>query len=493
MNGDTRRRIRREGEKLLRALNRELYLNAAGLKQSADTRAIFDSHREFEEPELFRSARETGSQDKDGKPGNRLLQAFLAGSYLSAKTSRSTDDILSFETKESITADRKTIPFRAVEAEILSEPKKHKRDEIISRREEKSKKLLPLLRQKLALITEGSEELGFSDYGSLRSETDELDIMQLSEHAALFLKDTEYVSKDMLGWFLGKVMDLKLKDASLYDLSYLFNADELKGYFPTRDKTFLTGRVLEETGLTPEGNITLDEEKRKGKKSGCLCFPLDPPREIAITLYPAGGVRDYDSYFKALGRSLCYAFTEPEDDFEFRFLREEALVMVFSELFGNLVYEPKWLRKYLRIDAEGDFMKFLNLRRLMSVRITAGRTVFESGMYRNPDMEEMPGRFREIMENASHCKANESEYISGLSCPLASACRFNGLLLEPALVNYLRENFDEEWWRIAPAGDFLKDMWCEGGRVSAKELSRKIDSGAPDTVMMSEVFEKVLG
>lgn len=156
MNGDTTRHIRTEGEKLLKALNRELYLNATGLKRSADTRGIFDSHREFEEPELFRFARETTAQDKDGKAGNRLIQGFLADSYLSARTSALTDKILSFEAGESIKTGRKRIPLRAAEIEILSEPKKHKRDEIVSRRNEKSKKLLPLLQQKLALMTEGS-------------------------------------------------------------------------------------------------------------------------------------------------------------------------------------------------------------------------------------------------------------------------------------------------------------------------------------------------
>ncbi len=493
MNGNTIRYIRTEGEKLLKGLHGELYLNIAGARSSANTRAIFDSHRDFEEPDLFRSLKEITVEDKDGKARNRLIQAFLADSFLGAKASGLADRILSLEAGEVIAVGKKRIPLRAADAEIVSEPKKHKRDEILSRRNEKLKKLLPLLQQKLALTTETSEILGFPDYSILRDEIDGLGIALLIEQAKLLLRDTDYVSREMFGWFFPKVIDMKLADASIHDMACLLNAGELRGYFPAKDIMSISRQMLEECGLSSQGSIKLDMEKRKGKAAGCFCFPLNPPREIAASIYPEGGVRDYESYLKCWGHSLCYAFTEADDDFEIRFLREEALVGVFSGLFGNLIYEPKWLKKYLRIDTEGDFLRFLYLRRLMSARIAAANTIYESELYKNPDSAEMPGLFRGTMENASHCKVNESEYLAELARPLGSVSLFKGILIEPVLGHFLKESFDEEWWRMPEAGDFLKGIWRDGGRISTEDLSKKIGSGGPDTVMISRVFEKALG
>ncbi|MEZ4547009.1 MAG: hypothetical protein R3B51_04505 [Thermodesulfobacteriota bacterium] len=41
------------------------------------------------------------------------------------------------------------------------------------------------------------------------------------------------------------------------------------------------------------------------------------------------------------------------------------------------------------------------------------------------------------------------------------------------LSNYLKEKFDEEWWRVPDVGEFLKGLWRDGGRITFEELSAK--------------------
>ncbi|MEQ9619557.1 MAG: hypothetical protein RIG61_10330 [Deltaproteobacteria bacterium] len=489
---NTAQEIRSRGEKLLTSLLRERFLNLTGIKHGSDSAAIFSSNRDFEEPGLFHSLNEIPAEGREIRTRNHLLRAFLANSFIGAGTSAATDKILTFWAAESIRAGRKTIPLRSAEAEIINEPKKHRRDEIALGREQKLNQIMPAYRLRLDTVSMCSETLGFPDYNALRAAIDRLNPDYLTGQAGQFLKNTDYISNDMLGWFFSRKMNIDIEDATFFDMAYLFNSEELRGYFPKRDLMSLAMPILEEIGLKTAMNIRLDTVKRKGKTVDGLFFPLNPPLEAAVSIYPVGSVRDYESFLDSLGASLCYGFTEPDQDFEIKFLREDALVRTFSELFKNLLFEPKWLKKYLRLDSDRDFISFLYLRRLISVRVNAGRVLYEAELYRNPGSGDLPGAYSQIIGNAARCSVSENDYLSDIDICSASASRFKGVLAGINLGGYLRETFDEEWWRVPAAAEFLKSVWREGGLMTTKHLSDKIRRDNPNEELLSRVFEQVL-
>ena len=489
----TIQQIRSEGEKLLKSLTRERFLNHTGIKHDSDTAAIFSSNRDFEEPGLFHSLKEVSLENQELNTRNYLLRTFLANSFIDAKTSAATDRILTFGAVESIRAGRKTIPLRSAKAEVISEPKKHRRDEISLVQEEKLNQIMSALRLRLDTVSGCSETLGFADYSALRDDIDRLNLDYLTDQAEQFLKDTGYISNDLLRWLFLKKMGLDLRDATFSDMTYLLNSDELKGYFPKRDLMSLARPILEESGLTTDMDIKLDTVKRKGKVVEGLFSPINPPLEVAVSIYPVGSVRDYESFLDSLGASLSYGFTETDRDFEIKFLREDALTRTFSELFKNLLLEPKWIKKYLRLDSDRDFTIFLYLRRLMSARVNAGRVLYEAELFGNPDSSDLPDVYRQIIENAAGCTVSGKNYLSDIDVRSTSAARFKGILAGIQLSGYLRETFDEEWWRVPAAADFLKSVWREGGLMTSEGLSEKIGVDKPDQRLLSRVFERVLG
>ncbi|MEZ4547010.1 MAG: hypothetical protein R3B51_04510 [Thermodesulfobacteriota bacterium] len=103
----------------------------------------------------------------------------------------------------------------------------------------------------------------------------------------------------------------------------------------------------------PEGGITYDGERKAGKISDGFSVPLNPPLRTGLSIYTVGSVRDYGHFLGSLAQALSYMYTEREDYAEFRWLRDACLESVFDSLFRNLVHEPKWLAKYLRVDEEG--------------------------------------------------------------------------------------------------------------------------------------------
>jgi hypothetical protein len=196
-------------------------------------------------------------------------------------------------------------------------------------------------------------------------------------------------------------------------------------------------------------------------------------------------------YLGALGSALSYAFTEGDDDFEYRCLRDRAQTEIYSELFTNLIYERSWLKRYLGIDEDMDFYKFLFLRRLMKAREDAGRLIYGQRLYGGGDVNSLPDTYKEIMEEALQCEVNERDFLNTRE-PLLSYSRFKARLIAPSLRNYLRENYDEEWWRLPEAGGYLRSIWSKGGRYTSRDIAESTGYDG-STALIKETFERELG
>jgi hypothetical protein len=493
LNEDTVRFIRSEGARLLTEINRELWLNLTGRKAETRFREIYGSRRDLLEPELFLSLSgpETGGEEEE-RARRSLLSSFLAWVFLGGKSSDIADRVLALEAGGEFRAGGKSLTLRSAKAEILSEPRKDKREEAAERAVEALSALDTLYLRKLGRLNECSEELGYGNYGALLDATSCPGITRIADEAKRFLTDTDYMAGDMLGWFFANKMELSLKDASIYDMKYLFNSSELRGYFPKPDYAVLAGKVLQGMALSPAREPVFDTEKRAGKETEGFSLPLHPPFETALSIYPAGGVHDYESLLRCFGHSLSLSYTDPGDDFEFVFLREETLTDIFSLLFGGLVYEPRWLKRYLKIDTERDFLNFLQLRRLMSARLDAGRALCASELFGGGEPGGLPAIFSDIMSGAAKCRADGRSYIADFFSPLSSPFRFKAVLALPVLDNFMTESFDEEWWRTREAGEFMRGTWSFGGRVTAESLLTRAGLKEPDSRTLVRNFEEKL-
>jgi hypothetical protein len=482
--------LRKKGENLHSSLQRELYSNLTGLKREPEIEKIFKSEREFCDPALFKSINETPASEEE-KTGVMLMSQFLADFFINCGAAHLTDRILAFETTKELRIGKKRIPYRSAQTKTLNEHKKQKRDEIERHRTEVLEELNPYLGEKLYLTGGTSETLDFTSYAALKEHIEGDSIGALSEEAKLFIRDTEYIAKEMLEWFLMRRMGFPLEDAAYYDAAFMFNSFELGGAFKKDGYTRSAARMLDDSGLTNSADVKVESAKRAGKAPGGLFFPIAPPLEMAVSIFPAGGPADYESYLGALGSALSYAFTEGDDDFEYRCLRDRAQTEIYSELFTNLIYERSWLKRYLGIDEDMDFYKFLFLRRLMKAREDAGRLIYGQRLYGGGDVNSLPDTYKEIMEEALQCEVNERDFLNTRE-PLLSYSRFKARLIAPSLRNYLRENYDEEWWRLPEAGGYLRSIWSKGGRYTSRDIAESTGYDG-STALIKETFERELG
>ncbi|MGD9651398.1 MAG: hypothetical protein AB7V12_03420 [Candidatus Dadabacteria bacterium] len=473
MSGYLERLTGNSGERLLKQLSEQLFREFSGKGKPGDgLTAIMRSHPDFGERELFQSVWGSEPADDEAAAGRGLAASFLARAFVLSRSAGIEDGIAGV-TSGTFSSGGKSLSLKSLWGGFIRQRKRGERELAVKTAKPSLEKLNALLRKKLDAVTEAAQALGFGDYGELAEKTSGHGTSEAAPAARAFLSDTEYASMDLLSWFLSRRMDIKPSRAEEHDLAYFFNSDELRGYFPTHDMLSFSRPILEALGLVPEGGIVYDGERKPGKISDGFSVPLDPPLRTGLSIYTVGSVRDYEHFLGSLARGLSYMYTEREDYAEFRWLRDACLEFIFYSLFRNLVHEPKWLAKYLRVDEGGDFRRLLGLRRLMSARCAAGLSIYEADLLKNSEIESMPEHYVRIMSAALHCRIDAEGYLGPLTRLSHPSPVFRGAAAAPSLSSYLKEKFDEEWWRVPDVGEFLKGLWRDGGRITFEELSAK--------------------
>jgi len=492
MSGYIERITGNAGERLLGKLSDRLWKELTGEKPETGLAKFMRGYSDFGESELFQSVWSSSPAGEEDSAGRLLAASFLGRMFILSR-STALEDAVNNALSETFSSGGRTLSLKSIHAELARQPKRGERELALRAGKPAQQKLNTLLRKKLDAMTECAQALGFGDYGELAEKTSGLAHRNAAEEAKTFLADTEYASRDILTWFLARKLELKPSQAEEHDLVFLLNSGELKGNFPKRDMLSFSRPILEASRLTPEGGITYDGERRPAKVSDSVSVPLDPPLKTGLSIYPVGSVRDYEHFFGSLGRALSFMFTEREDHLEFRWLRDSSTESVFDSLFRGLIYEHKWLAKYPRIDEGGDFRRFLALRRLMSARYLAGLSVYEADLFKNSDTESMPEHYERIMGAALHCRIDAGGYLRPLTTLTRASSAFYGAASAPALSNYLRERFDEEWWRVPEAGEYLKGLWRDGGRITRERLADGTKATSGDASRLRLEIEKELG
>ncbi|MGB7292602.1 MAG: hypothetical protein WBD99_10560 [Thermodesulfobacteriota bacterium] len=492
MNKNAITEICEASDRLLKELNLEKYNNLSGLKSASNQEGIFRKYPDFRDPGPFLTIKAIQPHDGTEEIGLRLILSFLARTFLEGRSAKLRDQILSAEFRALITYGKRSIHYRSVVDEIKNEPKKSIREELDRKRREVVLSVNQLYLKLFEAFNRDSEELGFPTYMKLCDDTDCLGLSRLREKAKVFLSDTDYIYSDLLKWFLLKRMELKLEDLTLNDLRYLFSSFELRGNFPQSPLLLIANRLFSEMGIEITNNLEIDPEKRAGKISGSFCIPLGVPNKILCSINPSAGVENYESFLQTLGKAMCYTHTEAGGPFESRMLRDPTYLEIFSHLFKNLVYQPKWIKRYLTHDIGSDFLEFLYLRQLNILRYYCGKLIYQLLIHENSEYKDRSEHYSQTLKEATLADHDKADYLIDVEPFFYSAVYLNASFIEVGFRSFLREAFDEEWWRKKEAGHFLINLWKHGGRMTSKDIAEKsgikeIDS-TPLVINFQDIF-----
>jgi hypothetical protein len=125
----------------------------------------------------------------------------------------------------------------------------------------------------------------------------------------------------------------------------------------------------------------------------------------------------------------------------------------------------------------------------MGIRRYCGEILYLSsieGEHINSDSENL----RELLKIAILANINEHEYLTDIQQLSHSVFSFRASLIEAGFRMYLRERFDEEWWREGRTGDLLIYLWGKGGRIDSSEIANSFGKGDLDTAPLLKTFEE---
>lgn len=470
--------LRYEIERLLRELAEETYLQQAGLRQQSRLARVYERHAHLVQQARLEEARAAAAEG-GATPSLRPVREFLTHAVLEAEIADVTDRFLSEEAGASITVEERTLPLRGADAAICDEADRAKRATLEQASASAVSRLNPLLQERLERLEEAVARLGATSYPALWQALSGIDLDALEKLSHELLARTEEMYRDVLTWMLKRRLGVPIAEARRHDLTRLFRGAEF-------DRLPLSGGIADAASAaarkmridpTAGGRIQIDGEARPTKTSRAFVAPLEVPARVILVMQPRGGWEDALAHLRGLGQALHLANTDPALPVEFRRLGDASLSEVFGCLLEGLLLEPGFLRRFLGIAHERDFLHVVTLHKLYRLRRDAATLLYERCLYTSPSYVRMADAYRDLLSRASGVQFPSELYLYDMEPAFAVARTLRGFIFEAQLRGYLYDRFDEEWYRNDRTGPFLLELWRQGFTHTLQDLATQLSLG----------------
>jgi hypothetical protein len=461
--------FQRDGEVFSGALDRERYLLDAGWQASLELCPLFEDFTHLFRQDTFGEVLEA---ECEPKPKRHLLD-FVATGHLAERARVLTEQLATAEAGACVVWDEQGLPYRQVPAALVNEPDAHRRHDLDARWRAEIARLNPLREERHRTLLEATPGLGHSDYVALYDELRDLHLAELSEAAERFLAATERAYLDALEELLGTI-DLARADATACDLGWLFRARQLDDYFGAKALLPALYRSVRELGLElPEpSNVSVDLEARPLKTARPFCARLAVPQDLRVVALPTGGRLDYAALFAQMGQALYYGNIDRTLPFVFRWLGDQSVALSQGLVFESLLLEPGWLEPRLELEHPADYLRIAQFERLYQARRDATRLLYDQALYRSDNLDALADRYVETFTYHLGVEHAPEPFLAEGNDGMAAALRFRAGIFAVQQRQYLRREFDEEWYRLPRAGRFLRELWRDGQRYAVDELAR---------------------
>src|SRR4051812_24309890 len=459
------------------------YLHYAGFQATLDLERLFADYEYLFHPDAYGELIEAQLEPRP----KRYLLDFVATGYLQSKTRVLDERVAQAEAATRVVWEDRELPYRMVPIYLVNEPDAHRRHDLDALYRAATARLNPLYVERHRTALEALGGIGASSYVALYDELRDLQYANLTEAAERFLAATDTAYFGALDELLGTI-ELAPADAAPCDLAWLFRARPLDPYFPSKTMLFTLYRMLRGLGLDIEQatNVTVDLEPRALKVPHAFCARLDVPRDVRLVLQPTGGRLDYRALFHQAGHAEHYANVDRTLTFPERWLGDNSVTEGYGNLFEYLLADPGWARPTLDVAYPADYRRLALFERLYLLRRHATWLLYERALYAGDDYDALGQSYAELFTRTLGVEHAPEPFLADAEPGLYAAIRLRAGVFEAQLRQYLQKEYDEEWYRVARAGRFLRDLWREGQKYPVDELARYMGYAGLDFRLVTE-------
>lgn len=489
---------RRDADEFLTELERAEYLHGAGHTDELPLSPLYERFEHLFAGDVSREllASIDSARTGDEARSRRALAMFAVDGLIGRATRRETEELARREAAETISLDGRDVAYRESAALLANEPDADRRATIERRRLEVVDAVLTPVRREIWSAAHGlARELGAASYRDLYARLMGVDLGLLDTQGQALLQATEDLHAAAMDRELRRQVGVSLDSARRSDLPRFRRAAPFDGSFPAGRLTSALEETLAGLGIEirRQPNVILDAEPRPGKDPRAFCSPVRVPEEVYLVIAPIGGVDDYLALFHEAGHAQHFAGTARDLPLEFRRLGDDAVTETFAFLLEHLAENPVWLERILGFSASGDYLRLAATRRLLHYRRYAVKLRYEMELHGDGDLDAMADRYAELMSAATLLPWPKEPFLDDVDLGFYAVNYIRAWALEVLLRGQLLDRFGSRWFESRRAGSFLRELWNEGQRWDADEMTRELGLPPIDFSRLVEEVGPILG
>ncbi|MBI4213189.1 MAG: hypothetical protein HY534_02680 [Chloroflexi bacterium] len=480
----------RGAEGFTRALNTEYYVFRAGLKTALELSPIYGEYSHLFEGERFAEAK---TWDLDPREVRYLLD-FIAHGYVSRESRASAERTAAIEVASTVQWDEASIPYRQVPPLIAREADPVRRHDLEARYLAVMARLNPTLEEGEKNRQRAARQFGHPDYVAMYDELRGFKLQTLAETMQRFIAETDELYFSALDTYLHELRILR-DDARRCDLARIFRGPQYDLMFPQDSMIAKLHSTLRGMGILLEDqiNIRLDAEVRPLKSPRAFCATIQVPNDVRLVVKPSGGEQDYETLFHEAGHAEHYGNVDGTQPFAYRYLGDASVTEGYAFLLEYLIHDPSWLSRYATgADALG-FFQLAGFHRLYMLRRYGSKLIYEQLLHQVDEPADAAEWYDNLLSRNLGCGHGPESYLTDVDDGFYCAAYLRAWMFEAQHRRFLRNQFDQEWFRNPKAGKFLIELWQEGQKYNVEEIARFMGYGGLDIAHVAEDIRSLMG
>ena len=476
-----------DAESFSRAVNAEHYLAGAGLKEYLEISPIYERYVTLFEGERFSDIARWGFEPLE----QRYLKEFVASGYLENQTRTMREQYAAMESVATVNWDERPVAYRNVPILIANEKDAVRRHDLELRSLEVLQSFNPVLEERERRYQRGGRAFGSGDYVDLFDSLLDIDLAWLTQQLDGFISRTDDLYFAALDTYL-REMSILRDDARKCDLARIFRAPQFDAMFPADRLLATLHSSLRDLGieLEEQTNIRLDVAPRPLKSPRAFCCAVGVPDDVRLVLKPSGGAQDYEVLLHEAGHAEHYGNIDRSLCFAYRWLGDPSITESYAFLFEYLMHDPRWLERNLAIERPDSFFHLAGFHKLYFLRRYGTKLRYEQLLHRADEPGDLAAVYDQMLSGALGVTYGPEGYLADVDPGLYAAEYLRAWIFESQLRQYLKREFDEDWFRNPRAGRFLIELWRDGQRNPVKGLAGFMGFEGLD---LGPLTEEVLG
>jgi len=429
----------------------------------------------------------------------RYLESYLVGEYVSAAVAPLESKVANVEASAIIEVDGDEVPYRDLGRLLASEPDAKRRRALSAAAVPVLDQLNPILEKKEARSRAVAKALGYAGYVAMSSRLRNTDLDALGKLAEAVLAQTKEPYRKAMDRVAKRDLGYGLDQVRRPDVARLFKDPGAAADFPKDQMIPRLKHTLAGMGLSYDagGHILVDDASTPRKNPRAVCFAIDVPTDIRLSIKPTGGAGDYASLFHEMGHAQAFAHTKTKV-FAFQQLGSNAVTEAYAFLFEDLVGNPEWVAANtpMKPDAVRHFAEMRALEKLYMVRRYAAKVLFELAWHRGGnggvDPEALYGRLLSRAYQFPLDDADRKRWLVDHDDFFYSADYLRAWLLEAKLEQWLVARHGKQWFADKGTGTDLEGLWEDGTRWTADEIASRLGKKGLDPAPLVDTLDSRL-